>query len=116
MKNLNLILMAAVAATAFTSVNRAQADEPFLSPRAKANQIHYAPSGSSINDPDLVKDRPAGNAKAWAQKHRATTFPGTESTVDLVHGPRPTMSPKDPRYEQAARKLREAQYQVAPLK
>jgi hypothetical protein len=115
--------MLAVVAVAFTTAHRATANEPFLSPKAKANQIRFAPSGSSANDPDLLKDRPFGNAKAWAQQHRAwaqqhsaTTFPGTESTVDLVHGPRPTMSPKDPRYEQAARKLRESQYQAAPLK
>jgi len=114
MKNLNRVLAAAVVAVTFTTASRATANEPFLSPRAKANQVHFAPSGSSINDPDLVKDRPFGNAKAWAQTHRATTVHGTESTVDLVHGPRPTMSPKDPRYEQEARRLRELQ--VAPIK
>jgi hypothetical protein len=114
MTNVNKILMMAVVAAALTTASRASAGEPFLSPRAKANQVHFAPSGSSINDPDLVKDRPAGNAKAWAQTHRFKTIPGTESTVDLVHGPRPTMSPKDPRYEQEARRLREVQ--VAPIK
>ena len=114
MKKINKILMVVVVATAFTAVNRAQADEPFLSPRAKANQIRHAPSGSSINDPDLVKDRPAGNARAWAQTHRLQATPGAASTVDLAHGPRPTISPKDPRYEQEARRLRELQ--VAPIK
>jgi hypothetical protein len=116
MKNLNKILMAALVAAAFTTASRANADEPFLSPRAKANQIRVAPAGTSANDVNLVTNRPAGNAKAWAQAQSLRTVPSTSPTVDLAHGPRPTMSPKDPRYEQAARELRESQYQIAPLK
>ena len=116
MKNLSKILMAALVAAAFTTASRASADEPYLSPKAKANQIRVAPAGASANDVNLVTNRPAGNAKAWAQAQSLKTAPGTGSTIDLAHGPRPTMSPKDPRYEQAARELRESQYQIAPLK
>ena len=42
--------------------------------------------------------------------------PSASPSVDLAHGPRPTMSPKDPRYETALRELRTREFQVAPLK
>jgi hypothetical protein len=81
MKNLNKILTVAVVLSAFATASQATADEAFLSPRAKANQPHYAPAGSSsVNDPDLVKDHPAGNAKAWEQTHRTRTEPSTVMT------------------------------------
>lgn len=56
MKNVNKIVMAAFVALAFTAANHAQADEPFLSPRAKANQIHHVPGNPSANDHDLVRE------------------------------------------------------------
>lgn len=37
-------------------------------------------------------------------------------TVDYVHAPRPTMSPKDPRFEAAWQANAEREFQVAPLK
>jgi hypothetical protein len=80
MKNLNKILAVAVVISAFATASQATADEPFLSPRAKANQPHYAPAGSSMNSPDLVKDRPMGNAKAWEQMHRRSMEPSTVVT------------------------------------
>ena len=80
MKNLNKVLAVAVVLSAFATASQATADEPFLSPRAKANQPHYAPAGSSINSPDLVKDRPTGNAKAWEQTHRTRMEPSTAVT------------------------------------
>jgi hypothetical protein len=42
--------------------------------------------------------------------------PSTGRSIDLAHGPRPLLSPKDPRYETALRELRQQQFQVAPLK
>lgn len=110
---LNKILLAAAVAVAFTAVNRAQADEPLLSPRAKANQTRIV-SGTAANDVNLATNRPTGNAKAWAQAQSLKKVPSTGQTVDLAHGPRPTLSPKDPRYEQEARRLQEVQ--IAPLK
>lgn len=110
---LNKILLAAAAAVAFTAISRAQAGEPLLSPRAKANQTRMV-SGASANDVNLATIRPAGNAKAWAQAQSLKRMPSTGQTVDLAHGPRPTLSPKDPRYEQEARRLQEVQ--IAPLK
>src|SRR6267154_5345702 len=56
MKNINKILLAALVTTAFAAVNRAQADEPYLSPRAYDNQIHRVPSNASANDFDLVRE------------------------------------------------------------
>ncbi len=56
MKKINKILMAALATAAFTAVNRAQADEPYLSPRAQDNQIHHIAGTPSANDFDLVRE------------------------------------------------------------
>jgi hypothetical protein len=44
------------------------------------------------------------------------TVPRTGPSIDLAPGPRPLLSPKDPRYEAALRELRQQQFQVAPLK
>ena len=110
---LNQILLAAAVAVAFTAANRAQAGEPLLSPRAQANQPRMV-SGTSANDVNLATNRPAGNAKAWELAQSLKKVPSTGQTIDLAHGPRPTLSPKDPRYEQEARRLQEVQ--ITPLK
>ena len=83
MKNLNKILAAAVVISAFATASHATADEPFLSPRAKANQPHYAPAGSSVNDVNLVTNRPAGNAKAWAQAQSSRMVPSTTGAASV---------------------------------
>jgi hypothetical protein len=56
MNKINKILMAALVTTAFTAVNRAQADEPYLSPRANDNQIRHVAGDTSANDFDLVRE------------------------------------------------------------
>jgi hypothetical protein len=112
MKNVNKVLMAAVVAVALTTVNYAKADGALLSPRAQGNQIHIV-AGSSVNDPDLLANRPVGNARAWSSALSLTKTSET-NTTDLAHGPKPTMSPRDPRYAQAVQELREVQ--IAPLK
>lgn len=38
------------------------------------------------------------------------------ATVDYAHAPRPTLSPKDPRFEAAWRANAEREFQVAPVK
>ena len=48
--------MVALVTAAFTAVNRAQADEPYLSPRANDNQIHHIAGTPSANDFDLVRE------------------------------------------------------------
>ncbi len=109
------LLLVAATVTVFTAVNTAFAAEPLLSPRAKANQTGMVRSSSS-GDVNLITNRPIGNARAWAHAQSLQTVPSTGPTIDLAHGQRPTLSPKDPRYEQVTRELREAQFQVAPLK
>ena len=112
MKSVNKVLLAAVVAVTLTTVNYAKADGAFLSPRAQENQIHIV-AGSSANNPNLLTNRPTGNVRGWASARSLVTTPGV-NTTDLVSGPRPTMSPKDPRYAQALQELREVQ--IAPLK
>ena len=109
----NTLLLAAAAATLLTAVNTTKADEPLLSPRAKANQIHTV---AGTTEDRLDRSAKSGSPKgiALAESLRKVSSPGP--TVDLAHGPRPTLSPKDPRYEQVARELLAAQFQVAPLK
>jgi len=109
------LLLATATAALLTAVNTASADEPLLSPRAKANQIRVVP-GLSANDVNLVTNRPIGNAKARAHAQTLQTVPSTGPSVDLAHVPRATLSPKNLRYEQVARELRESNFQVAPLK
>jgi hypothetical protein len=82
MKNLNKILIAAVVAGALASASRATADEPFLSPHAKANQARVVP-GSSINDVNLATNHPAGNAKAVAQAQSLRTVPSTTGAASV---------------------------------
>ncbi|MGE3312723.1 MAG: hypothetical protein AB7O66_22365 [Limisphaerales bacterium] len=107
------LVLTAAAATLLSTMNTAQADEPLLSPRAKANQIRTVTGTSKDKlDRSITSGSPKGIAMAESLRKVASAGP----TVDLAHGPSPTLSPKDPRYEQAVRELREAQFQVAPLK
>ena len=64
MKNITKILMATFVTFAFTAVNRAQADEPLLSPRAKDTQIRSVP-GNSANEFDLAKKGERWKVKYW---------------------------------------------------
>ncbi len=57
-----------------------------------------------------------GSPKAIALAESLRKVPSTGSTVDLVHAPRPTLSPKDPRFEIAWRENAFKEVQVAPLK
>ncbi len=98
-----------------TAVNSASAAEPILSPRAKAlaDSLRTVP-GSTMDmvDRSVRFNSPRGRELAYSLRR----IPGTGSGIDLVHGPRPTMSPKDPRYETALLELRAKEFQVAPLK
>ena len=114
MKRLNF-LSVAIAVAAFTGVASSSAQSVALSPRAQANQIRVV-AGTSASDPNLVTNRPAGNAKAWALQQSLRTVAATGLGVDLAHAPRPNLSPKDPRFESALRENALRQVQVAPLK
>ena len=116
MKTLKNLLVAAAAVVTLNATLSAQAAEPLLSPKAKAlaDSLRKVPAvASGVN---LAIDRPIGNARAWELKRSFRTVPSTGRSIDLAHGPRPLLSPKDPRYEMALRELRQQQFQVAPLK
>lgn len=110
------ILLAIATAGIFTFAASAQAGEPLLSPKAKeqANSLRRVPTVAS--DVNLAKNRPVGNAKAWELARSFRKVPSTGPNIDLAHAPRPTMSPKDPRYQAALRENATKSFQVAPLK
>lgn len=116
MKSVNYLLVAAAAVVTLNVTLSAQAAEPLLSPKAKAlaDSLRKVPSAAS--DVNLATNRPVGNAKAWELAQSFRKVPSTGPSIDLAHGPRPTLSPKDPRYETALRELRQQQFQIAPLK
>lgn len=127
MKTVKYLLVAAVAAVTLNATLSAQAAEPLLSPRAKAlaYSLRKVPSVKKVpsakSDVNLAKNRPMGNAKVWALARSFRKVPSTGPSIDLAHAPRPTMSPKDPRFEaawraNAVRELRQQQFQIAPLK
>ncbi len=108
------LLLAATVAL-FTVVTTASAAEPLLSPKAKAlaDSLRTVPGSTK----DLIDRSPAlGSPKGRELAYSLRKVPSTGPSVDLAHGPRPTMSPKDPRYETVLRELRAREFQVAPLK
>lgn len=116
MSDMKTKLLLVTAAAVLAAVSSASAVEPLLPPKARAlaDSLRKVPAVSS--GVDLTKDRPIGNAKAWELARSLRTVPGTGSGVDLAHGPRPLLSPKDPRYELAVRELRAKNFHIAPLK
>lgn len=110
------ILLAVAAVGALTFAASVQAGEPLLSPKAQeqANSVRKVPAVA--NDVNLATNRPIGNAKAWELAQSLKKVPSTGNSIDLAHAPRPTMSPRDPRYETALRENATKNFQVAPLK
>lgn len=113
-----MILLAVAVAGVFTLTATAKADEPLYSPKAKALADSFKKVPAATSSVNLALDRPAGNAKAWELARSLRSVPSTGPSVDLAHAPRPTMSPKDPRYEAAllANAVSKAEVQIAPLK
>ena len=111
------LLVAAAAVVTLNATFSAQAGEPLYSPKAKAlaDSLRKVP-GMSMNEPNLATNRPNGNAKAWELAQSLRKVPSTGPSVDLVHAPRPTLSPKDPRFETAWRENAVKDFQIAPLK
>lgn len=116
MNDMKTTLLLAATVALLTAVSTAYAAEPLHSPKGKAlaDSLRKVPAVHS--DVDLTKDRPLGNAKAWELTRSFRSVPSTGTSVDLAHGPRPLLSPKDPRYETALRELRAKEFQIAPLK
>ena len=113
-----MILLAVAAVGVFTLAANANAGEPLYSPKAKALADSLKTVPAVTSGMNLALDRPAGNAKAWELARSLRSVPSTGPSIDLAHAPRPTMSPKDSRYEAALRAnaVSKAEVQIAPLK
>lgn len=108
------LLLAATVAV-ITAFNAASAAEPLHSPKGKAlaDSLRTVPgSTTDMIDRSVLPGSPKGRELAYSLRK----VPSTGPSIDLAHGPRPTLSPKDPRYETALRELRAREFQVAPLK
>ena len=116
MKTLNHLLVAAAAVVTLNLTQSVQAVEPVLSPKAAQLRYELRKVPSAPSEVNLAKDRPIGNAKAWELARSLRKVPSTGPSIDLAHAPRPTLSPKDPRYERVLRENALQQFQVAPLK
>jgi len=107
------LLFAVAVAGVLSLAGNTFAGDAVLSPKAKelANSLRKVPGTTT----DMV-DRSAkpGSPKGIAMAHESRKVPSTGPGIDLAHGPRPTLSPKDPRHDQEGRRLREVQ--IAPLK
>ena len=111
------LLLAVAAAGVLGFAASATAGEPLMSPKAK--ELAYSLRKVPGTTPDMI-DRSVklGSPKALEFAHSLRKVPSTGPSIDLAHAPRPTMSPKDPRYETALRKnaAQQLEFQVAPLK
>jgi hypothetical protein len=115
MNDMKTILLLAATVVVFTAVNAASAAEPLLSPKAKALADSLRTVPGSTTDM-IARSVLSGSPKSREMAYSLRTVPSTGPSVDLAHGPRPSLSPKDPRYETALRELRAREFQVAPLK
>ena len=109
------LLLAVAVAGVLSFAAGANAGEPLMSPRAKALADSLRKIPGTI--PDMI-DRSvnAGSPKAIELANSLRKVPSTGSTVDLAHAPRPTLSPKDPRFETAWRENAAKEIQIAPVK
>jgi hypothetical protein len=83
MKTMNTLLLASAVALGFTLTTTAKADEPFLSPRAKANQTSRV-SGVDTS-PNLVSHNYLGAASKMEFNRVRVVAPGSP-TPNLVSG------------------------------
>ena len=109
------LLLAVAVAGVLSFAAGANAGEPLMSPRAKAlaDSLRKVPGTTTDMLDRSVKP---GSPKAIALAESLRKVPSTGSTVDLVHAPRPTLSPKDPRFETAWRENAGKEFQIAPVK
>ncbi len=109
------ILLAIAAAGIFTLAASAQAGEPLHSP--KGQEQAYSLRKVPGTTPDRIdRSVKVGSPRAIELANSLRTVPSTGTTVDLAHAPRPTMSPKDPRFETALRTNAQREFQIAPVK
>lgn len=109
-------LLLAVAITGiFTLTARAQADYALLTPKAKElrDSLRTVPGTTT----DMIdRSIQPGTPKSRELAYSLRKVPSTGPTIDLAHATRPTMSPKDPRYEIAFRENAVREFQIAPMK
>jgi hypothetical protein len=109
------MLLAIAAAGIFTLAASAQAGEPLHSP--KGQEQAYSLRKVPGTTPDMIdRSVKVGSPKAIELAHSLRKVPSNGTTVDLAHAPRPTMSPKDPRFETALRANAQREFQIAPVK
>ena len=118
-KTMNKTLLLAVAVGGvLTLAASARAGDTVMSPRAKAqaDSLKTVPADSTADTID--RSLKSGSPKAIAQAGSQTVVSSTNQSLDLANAPRPTMSPKDPRYDTALREnaARQSEIQIAPLK
>ncbi len=109
------LLFAVAAAAIFTLTASANAGEALLSPRAKeqADSLKKVPGMTTdMVDRSIQPGTPRSRELAYSLR----TVPSTGPSIDLAHAQRPTLSPRDPRFETALRANAEREFQVAPLK
>ena len=84
MKTLNSLLLAGAVALGFTLTPTARADEPFLSPKAKANQISRVSGGDT--SPNLVSGNYLGAATKMEANRAKVVSSGGATTPNLASG------------------------------
>ena len=108
-------LLAAATVALLTVVNTATAAEPLHSPKGTAladSLLTVSGSTTDMIDRSFLPGTPKGRELVYSLRK----VPSIGPSVDLAHGPRPLLSPKDPRYETALRELRAREFQIALLK
>lgn len=115
MKTINKLLLTAAIAVGMTTAMQSFAGEPLHSPRGLANIVKHVPGKNS--DPNYVSGWYAGAAvKQGAMFHSGVDSRGIKDVNLAAHRTRPTISPKDPRFETAWRENAVKEFQIAPIK
>jgi hypothetical protein len=119
MKSTNLIAIAALIVSAITLPASAHSETEFStrSPKAQSFRDEYKKvSSGSVNDPNLLANRPVGNAKAWELMKSLRSVTTTPGDLDLAHASRPNVPAKSSRYDTVLMENAQRTFQVAPLK
>lgn len=111
MKRTLLVAVAVYGVLGYAGSTRAA--DVAMSPKGQAfaESLRTVPGASTdMIDRSVKSSSPKGIAQAESQR----SVSSVGRNIDLAHGARPSLSPKDPRYDQELRRLQESQ--VAPLK
>ena len=105
------MILAVAVAGIFALATSAQAGSPKGGQWA---ETHQTVAGTTPDMLDRSVNPISPKASQWAEAHQTVVSAG--QTVDLVHATRPTLSPKDPRFDGAWGEIAATEFQVAPLK